>query len=179
MGSYVYVDKSNVWIEGMHIAAVKAGYASSLDEAQQNNSCAPWSYDFGKLLSFSGGNAENIKRAVLFGSRPPKNDSLWKSAEEKGFEVIVEDRDYYTNKEKKIDMGVGTAIMEDSYECMRPENDEVVLVAGDKDYLPIIRSLKKRKIKVSVCFWSHAAREIKDAADKFYSLDDYYDYLKV
>lgn len=178
MSSYVYVDNSNVWIEGRHIAAVKAGLAASLDEAQEKNISAPWSYDFGKLLSFAGGEAEKIKRAVLFGSRPPKNDSLWNSAKEKGFEVVVEDRDYYTNREKKIDMGVGTAILEDSYECVDAKNDEVILVSGDKDYLPIIRSLKNRGIMVIVCFWSHAAREIKDAADKFYNLDDYYDYLK-
>ena len=87
MSSYVYVDNSNVWIEGRHIAAVKAGLAASLDEAQETNISAPWSYDFGKLLSFAGGEAEKIKRAVLFGSRPPKNDSLWNSAKEKGFEV--------------------------------------------------------------------------------------------
>ena len=104
MASYVYVDNSNVWIEGMHIAAVKAGLASTLQEAQSKNICDySWSYDFGKLLSFAGGDSANIKRAKLFGSKPPLNDSLWRAAESHGFEVITEDRNYYTNKEKKID----------------------------------------------------------------------------
>lgn len=180
MANFVYVDNSNVWIEGMHIAAVNAGKAASLNDAQQHNICDhSWSYDFGKLLSFAGGNCSNIKRAKLFGSKPPLNDSLWKAAESQGFEVITEDRNYYTNKEKKIDSSICTAIMEDSYELMTPGQDEVILVAGDRDYVPTIESLKRRGIAFSVCFWDHAAREMKDAADNFYSLNPYHAYLKV
>lgn len=180
MASYVYVDNSNVWIEGMHIAAVNAGTASSLQEAQENNICDySWSYDFGKLLSFAGGNDSEIKRAKLFGSRPPINDSLWRSARANGFEVVTEDRNYYTNREKKIDSGICTAIMEDSYELMVPGQDEVILVAGDRDYVPTAESLKRRGITFSVCFWDHAARELRDVADHFYSLNDYHSYLKL
>lgn len=180
MASYVYVDNSNVWIEGMHIAAVKAGMVPTLQEAQTNNICDySWSYDFGKLLSFAGGDSSQIKRAKLFGSKPPLNDSLWKAAESQGFEVITEDRNYYTNKEKKIDSGICTAIMEDSYEMMKPGEDEVILVAGDRDYVPTIESLKRRGIAFSICFWDHAAREIKDASNNFYSLNKYHDYLNV
>ena len=119
MASYVYVDNSNVWIEGMHIAAVNAGYASTLDEAQAENICDnSWCYDFGKLLHFAGGPDSQIARAKLFGSKPPLNDSLWNAAKKNGFEVVTEERSYFTNKEKKIDSGICTAIMEDSYEAM-------------------------------------------------------------
>lgn len=180
MATFVYVDNSNVWIEGMHLAAVKAGMASDLNDAQKNNICDySWSYDFGKLLNFAGGNLADIKRAKLFGSKPPLNDSLWRAAEAQGFEVVTEDRNYYTNKEKKIDSGICTAIMEDSYELMTPGQDEVILVAGDRDYVPTIESLKRRGITFSVCFWDHAAREVKDVVDKFYSLNEYHAYLKV
>lgn len=179
MASFVYVDNSNIWIEGMHIAAVKSGMASSLDEAQSKNICGFWSYDFGKLLSFAGGDIKHIRRAKLFGSRPPVNDSLWKAAEAEGFEVVTEDRSFYTNKEKKIDSGICTAILEDSYEVMIPGEDEVILVAGDRDYVPTAESLKRRGIKFSVCFWDHAARELKSVADTFYSLNNYHDYLQV
>lgn len=180
MGSYVYVDNSNVWIEGMHIAAVNAGMASSLSEAQENKICDyTWSYDFGKLLSFAGGKESDIKRAKLFGSKPPLNDSLWNAAQANGFEVITEDRNYYTNKEKKIDSGICTAILEDSYELMTAGQDEVILVAGDRDYVPTAESLKRRGVTFSVCFWSHAARELKEVADNFYCLDKYHAYLKL
>lgn len=180
MASYIYVDNSNVWIEGMHIAAVNAGKAASLAEAQQKNICDySWSYDFGKLLSFAGGKPSDIKREKLFGSKPPLNDSLWNAAAANGFEVITEDRNYYTNKEKKIDSGICTAILEDSYELMIPGQDEVILVAGDRDYVPTVESLKRRGITISVCFWDHAARELKKAVDKFYSLNSYHSYLKL
>ena len=178
MASFVYVDNSNVWIEGTHIAAVNSGMASSLDDAQARGICdRTWKYDFGKLLAFAGGESSNIKRAVLFGSRPPKNDSLWNAAKAQGFEVVTEDRNYYTNKEKKIDSGICTAILEDSYEKIVSGQDEVVLVAGDRDYVPTAESLKRRGITFSVCFWDHAARELKDVADNFYSLNQYHSYL--
>lgn len=180
MASYVYVDNSNVWIEGMHIAAVNAGYASTLDKAQAENICdSSWCYDFGKLLHFAGGPDSQIARAKLFGSKPPLNDSLWNAAKKNGFEVVTEERSYFTNKEKKIDSGICTAIMEDSYEAMHSGQDEVILVAGDRDYVPTAESLKRRGITFSVCFWDHAARELKDVADHFYSLNKYHSYLKL
>jgi hypothetical protein len=45
----------------------------------------------------------NIGRAVLYGSRPPPNDSLWAATERKGFEVVVHDpgdSDYVPTIEK-------------------------------------------------------------------------------
>lgn len=178
MGSFVYVDNSNVWIEGMHVSAVSKGIAKDLNQALQNRICDyDWVYDFGKLLEFAGGTKEEISRAILFGSRPPVNDSLWQIARKKGFEVKTEDRNYYTNREKKIDSGICTIIMEDSYTIINPKKDEVVLVAGDRDYVPTGESLKKRGILFSVCFWDHASQELKEVADNFHSLNKYLTYL--
>ena len=101
MASLVYVDNSNLWIEGMHVSAVKKGMAPDVFTAQQTKTCDnSWSYDFGKMLYFAGGEKANIKKAMLFGSRPPKNDSLWDLAERNGFTVTVYDRNVQ-NKEKK------------------------------------------------------------------------------
>lgn len=162
----------------MHVSAVKKGMASSVLEAQQRRICDySWSYDFGKLLSFAGGEKANIKTAYLFGSKPPQNDSLWTAAERNGFKVKTEDRNYYTNKEKKIDSGICTVIMDDSYTLIKATVDEVILVAGDRDYVPTIESLRRRGIKFSICFWSHASSELKSTCDEFYNLDPYLDYL--
>lgn len=174
MASFVYVDNSNVWIEGMHVSAVKNGQAANILEAQQKNICDNnWNYDFGKLLEFAGGEKSTIKRAVLFGSRPPRNDTLWSIAEKSGYEVIVEDRSVYTNKEKKIDSGVVTAIMFDVLEKIDKDNDDIVLVAGDKDYVPPIDGLTQRGYKVYVCFWNHAAKELKEICTGFFELNPY------
>ncbi|PIQ25558.1 NYN domain-containing protein [bacterium (Candidatus Blackallbacteria) CG17_big_fil_post_rev_8_21_14_2_50_48_46] len=179
MANLVYVDNSNVWIEGMHLASVKSGKAKNLSEAIQKNICDySWKFDFGRLLHFTGGEKTEIKRAVLFGSRPPKNDSLWSAAEANGFEVVVYDRNF-SNKEKKIDTDVVANMMEDSFTIVNKEEDEMILVSGDKDYVPAIIKIRSRNIKVVCCFWSQAASELKQCVDEFISLDEFHSYLAI
>lgn len=177
MPNFLYVDNSNVWIEGMHVAAVVTGTAPDIWTAQDRNITTPWSYDFGRLLYFAGGEKDDVGRAVLYGSRPPKNDSLWGSAQRQGFEVVVYDRNA-ANREKKIDTQITADMIEDSYELMKPARDEITLVAGDKDYVPAVEKLRKRGFTVHVVFWSHAARELRDAASKFIELDPYLEHLR-
>ena len=173
MANLLYVDNSNVWIEGMHVAAVQNGLAPNIWDAMQNKICDySWKIDFGKLFQFAGGNRTDVKRAVLFGSRPPKNDSLWGAAERNGFEVMVYDRNY-SGKEKKIDTDIVATMIEDSYDILTVGDDEITLVSGDADYVPAIEKLKKRGIEVHVVFWSHAARELRESATRFIELDPY------
>lgn len=112
MANLLYVDNSNVWIEGMHVAAFHAGHAPSVWDAVQNKICNyDWKLDFGKLFQFAGGDRKDVKKAALFGSRPPQNDSVWDAAKRKGFEVIVYDRNV-ANHEKKIDTDIVATMME-------------------------------------------------------------------
>src|ERR1700730_15336553 len=114
MANYLYVDNSNVWIEVMHVSAVEKGLAPNIWTAQEHKICdQSWSYDFGKLLKFAGGEGAHIGRAVLYGSRPPANDSLWKMAERVGFQVIVFDR-HEKHKEKEVETSIAVAMTEDS-----------------------------------------------------------------
>lgn len=178
MATLVYVDNSNVWIEGMHVSAVQNGHALNVFDAAANKICDyDWKFDFGKLLTFAGGERQNIKKAILFGSRPPQNDSLWIAAERQGFEVKTYDRNY-SNKEKKIDTDIVATMMEDSYEIVDQDQDEMVIVAGDKDYVPMVEKLTKRGIRVILCFWGHAAQELISVCNDFYNLDDYLDHLR-
>lgn len=176
VANFLYVDNSNVWIEGLHVAAVQQGLVPNVFDAQQQRITAPWKLDFGKLHEFAGGQASEIGRAVLYGSRPPPNDSLWDVARRRGFEVVVYDRNV-ANREKKIDTTIARDITKDSYERMRPGADLVVLVAGDSDYVPIAEDLRERGFGFEVFFWDHASRELKEAATKFVSLDPYLDHL--
>ncbi|WDT77898.1 MAG: NYN domain-containing protein (plasmid) [Candidatus Manganitrophus sp.] len=177
MANLLYVDNSNVWIEGMHVAAAKKGLAPDVWTAIQKGICDyGWKFDFGKLFEFAGGNRADVKKAALFGSRPPKNDSLWTAAERNGFKVIVYDRNV-ADHEKKIDTDIVATMIEDSYEILTIGQDEVTLVAGDSDYVPAVEKLKKRSIPVHVVFWGHAARELKDIATKFINLDPYLEHL--
>ena len=178
MANLLYVDNSNVWIEGMHVAAVASGLAPDIWTAQTHKICdTNWSFDFGRMFEFAGGDKPDVKRAVLFGSRPPKNDSLWEIARRKGFEVVVYDRNI-RNKEKKIDTDVVATMVQDSYELVAPAEDEMTLVAGDADYVPMIEKLKARGITIHVVFWEHASREIRETASKFIPLNPYLEHLR-
>lgn len=170
MASFVYVDNSNVWIEGQHVRAVEEGLAPNIWEALTKDICAKWSMDFGRLLVFAGGPKVGIGRAVLYGSRPPPNDSLWKAAEAHGFEVVVHDRNV-AGKEKKVDTNVVADVITDSYEKMTPGTDEIVLVAGDGDYVPAVEKLIDRGFEVHLVFWNHASGELKKACTSFTSLN--------
>ena len=93
----VIVDNSNIWIEGMKYSANVKGMVS-VDGKEPCDFA--WRIDFGKLLN-KVAEGKTIRKAILVGSRPPKNDSLWNTAKRKGFEVIVHDRNS-ENKEKQL-----------------------------------------------------------------------------
>lgn len=176
MGNFLYVDNSNVWIEGKHVAAVASGAAPDIRAAQEQRINGRYAFDFGKLYSFAGGHTSEVTRAVLYGSRPPKNDSLWGAAEASGFEVIVYNRNV-VNREKKIDTKIATDITADLYRLLEA-GDEVTLVAGDSDYVPVGEEVRNHGNPFHVVFWNHAAQELKDVASSFTSLDPYLDYLR-
>lgn len=52
-----------------------------------------------------------------------------------------------------------------------PKNDEITLVAGDKDYVPVVEDLVGEGFKVDIVFWEHAASELKNAASSFFNLN--------
>ena len=67
----------------------------------------------------------------------------------------------------------------DSYELMKPGEDEITLVAGDADYVPTIERLRARGFTVHVVFWDHASRELQEAATKFTPLNQYLAFLRL
>ena len=172
MAELVYVDNSNVFIEGKRVMAVETGAAMNIYDAM-NNRILDHNYkiDFGRLYHFiAGDDAASIKRCMLFGSRPPPNDSLWEVARRAGFEVVVEDRNV-RNKEKRIDTGIVTEMVRDAYGVADRNDDTITLVAGDGDFVPPVRALASDGFTVHVVFWGHASEELQQAATKFISLD--------
>ena len=169
MAYFVFVDNSNVWIEGKFASAVKQGWASSTYEAHAMKAeDTAWRLDFGKLLSFvTNDNLQEIKRAVLFGSKPPLHDSLWAAMGQK-FEVTALDRNY-ANKEKAIDTGIVQQISKSLYRDAE-EGDIFVLVMGDKDFLPSIQAIHEENCLCHVAFWDNASGELVGEADQFIDL---------
>lgn len=177
MTLYVYVDNSNLWIEGMRISAVNRGLATSLKDAMDRQIIdQTWTYDLGKLYQAICPEGEKIGRSSLFGSWPPKNYSLWDLARNKGFEVVTFDRNF-ANKEKQVDVAISTQIMEDSFMHMKA-GDRLVLVSGDRDYLPTIESLRKRGFPTLIAFWAHATgHEVQQPPVDFFALDPLFSHL--
>lgn len=65
---FVHVDKSNLWIEGMRVSAVRRGLASTTADAMANDILDhDWSYDFGKLYQAICPDTPQIGRSALFG----------------------------------------------------------------------------------------------------------------
>ena len=178
MAELVYVDNSNVSIEGKRVKAVASGRAKNIYDAMNHNTLDPrYKVDFGRLHFFiAGKEGANIKRCMLFGSRPPPNDSLWAAARRAGFEVKVENRNV-RNKEKKIDTGIVAAMMKDAYTICDMESDTITLVGGDADYVPAVVPLVEDGFNVEVVFWNHASIELRDACSKFIDLDPMLNHL--
>jgi uncharacterized LabA/DUF88 family protein len=180
MSDYVYVDNSNLYIEGRRVSAVAQGLAEDIHEAM-NDGILDHAYtiSFGKLHEFlCGQDKRSIKRAALFGSRPPPNDGIWSFAKRVGFELHHEDRNV-RNREKKIDTGIATLMTKDAYKEGNATQDVFTLVAGDADYVPTVKELRADGYYVEVVFWNHAAKELRESASKFIGLDKYLEVLRL
>lgn len=133
-----------------------------------------WRPDYGKLHQLVRGDQKEIGAAKLWGS-PPPSDSFWKMVEKKGFKVKTYERSH--GKEKKVDVAIAYEIAKDSLRIEKGTS-EITLVAGDKDFIPVIEDLVSEWYNVSVAFWDHAAAEMKQKASSFFSLNAYLNHLR-
>lgn len=170
MSYFVFVDNSNVWIEGKFASAVAKGWAKNTVEAHMLNiQDLSWRLDFGKLLrSVTSGHANLIKKAVLFGSKPPHNDSLWNAMAKAQFEVIALDRNV-AGKEKAVDTGIIAKIDKALYKEAQ-DGDTFILVMGDKDFIPALEAIREEGCLSVVAFWNNASGELIAEADNFIDL---------
>ena len=129
----VIIDNSNVWIEGMKLSAQLEGIKSSPIEGKEPCDYS-WRLSFGKLLA-KVSEGKKVVSTLLVGSRPPKNDSLWTSAEKQGFKVSVFDRNTQ-GREKAVDAQIvaqGTKMV-----CTHPNEGVLILLSGDSDFIPLL-----------------------------------------
>jgi len=149
-GLHLFIDNSNVFIEGQRVARETFLYDDPL--------VLRFRISYGGLLDFVRQGRE-LREAVLVGSRPPPNDALWNRLKQLGIEPRVFDRSFYTGKEKRVDAELTNAIrdaLEDN-----PQPGTIALVAGDADYIPAIERCLKRQWSVELFFWAQASSELK------------------
>ena len=170
MSYFVFVDNSNVWIEGKYASAVFQKWVNNMYEAHNTNAIDNgWRIDFGKLLNLvTDNNPTDVKKALLLGSRPPHQDSFWNIVKNSGFDVETLDRNA-NNREKAIDTGIVQKIDKFLY-CESKESDTFVLVAGDKDFIHSIRAIREEKRTARGVFWNNIPAELKAEADEFIDL---------
>lgn len=173
MKTFTYIDNSNLFIEGRRVSAVAKEMASNIYEAMNFGILDfSWNIDYRDLhLFLCGQNKSEIGAAKLWGS-PPPGDTFWNHVERQGFTKTVYDKNF-GGKEKKVDVAIAHAMTKDAYTIINKSEDEITLVAGDKDFEPVVSDLVNEGFNVQVVFWDHAAKELKDAASSFLSINKY------
>jgi len=167
----ILVDNSNVFIEGQkHSAKIK----KIKNENSDKEICDPsWRISFGNLLNVVA-EGQQILQAILVGSRPPKNDEIWGVAKNKGFDVIVYDRNY-KNQEKSVDTELvarGTEII-----CTNPEPGILKILSGDSDFIPLVNVAHRRNWEVEMWAFKNSFNPqgaMAQTVDKIKPLDDYF-----
>ena len=165
----IVVDNSNIFIEGQKYSAGVKGIKKA--SPTDRDPCDPsWRLDFGGLLA-SLAEGRKIRAAILVGSRPPKNDSVWQAAQAQGFKVTVHDRGA-DNKEKAVDtelVAQGTEII-----CTEPKPMVLVIGSGDRDFIPLVKVAQRRGWEVEMKAFSTAYNphgEMATSVDRIKSLD--------
>ena len=165
--SYIFVDNSNIFIEGQK-AAAKA----------ENSEVAGKLYrvDFGRLFAFlrPRGNecffslgGEDFPK--LYGSEPPPLDSLWKILGKMGVSLKIF-RKNPRGLEKRVDAALIWDYSRLILELQKTPDGELVIVAGDADYYDLIERGKERRWKVRIVCWRHATAQIVQRLPQFEDL---------
>jgi uncharacterized LabA/DUF88 family protein len=166
MDHNLYLDNSNVFIEGQRVYAARKGGGKALSKDLDK----AYRLDFGKLIEITCGFDSDLGKLMFYGSEPPPTDSVWHAAKEHGFQNKIFQRSKH-NKEKMVDTQLTVDLMKDIYTELDPATDRLIIVAGDADYVPAILAARERGFYVKVAFWQHASGAIKKAASEFLPLN--------
>lgn len=141
-GVGIFIDNSNMWIGG------KIAYA--LKYKMKSKDCPQWRIKMGPLVQhLVRGRKILADGGQLFGSTPPPSPQLWEQFR-KFIKVTTYPRNKFTNKEKAIDVDLGTSVVE--FACDNP-NATIILVSGDLDFVSVLNKLKKRNHAIEVWGW--------------------------
>jgi hypothetical protein len=158
----LYIDDSNVFIEGQRTAAAR--------EAHDPSARACFRVDFGKLLEWIADDRQ-LTDVYLVGSRPPEVDSFWKVLEKKGIRSSIFDR--HAGREKGVDHDLVAEMVEAS--VLKEKNDAVMaLVAGDGDYRSTLDRIAKKGWSVEVYFWSSGCSPLMKNTPWYFNLDPHF-----
>jgi len=139
-----------LWIEG------KKAYAAL--NGMKSVECPQWRIRMAALKNCSVGSRTVLPGGgKLFGSVPPPSPQLWEGFS-KYFTVTTYARNFYTKKEKEIDVDFALSAQEFAFEN---PSATIILVGGDRDFTPLLTRLARRGHFIEVWGWKRAyARRI-------------------
>lgn len=125
---FIYVDDSNIWIEGKKLAAKQLNLKCVEDPRLR--------LDIGKVADVVA-NGREVGWGILYGSEPPPIDTVWNKIREHGWKVFTSKRSRFTNREKRVDHQMVadiTALVSDRSVA----KGKIAIVSGDADIIPAI-----------------------------------------
>ena len=156
----ILVDNSNIFIGGQEFSARRKKLAYAQDYS--------WRIDFGALLR-EVANGHSIIKALLVGSTPPPNDSLWYEAKKGGFKVITYERS--PSGEKAVDTELLASGLKIIYKHPCPAI--LKLLSGDRDFVPLIRNAYEEGWETELWGFSHCiSNELQQMVNRTMLLDN-------
>lgn len=126
--------------------------------------------NFGKILE-DATNDRALVRALAYVIRAdsPDEQKFFDALDKQGFEVKMKDLQIFAGGAKKGDWDVGISV--DAIK-LADRLDVIVLVAGDGDYIPLVKYLQEAKgCKVEVmAFQESTSLKLREVADRFIDL---------
>ncbi len=126
--------------------------------------------NFGKILEEAVGERHLVRAiAYVIKADTPEEQKFFEALDKQGFEVKSKDLQVFAGGAKKGDWDVGITV--DAIK-LSDRLDTIVLVAGDGDYLPLVRYLQEAKgCRIEVmAFQESASMKLREAADRFTDL---------
>ena len=154
-GLMIFVDNSNNWIEAKKLQAKRKNFKTSEDPRIR--------IDIGELTDLIA-NGRPMCKGILYGSEPPKVDSVWEKIREKGWEVETKTRSKITGKEKQVDTQLVATITKTAINTPTRMRGTIVVVTGDADIIPALEEvIEAGQWKLEIYMWKHAiAKDLKE-----------------
>jgi hypothetical protein len=180
---FVFCDVSNLLAGGAQVLAARHGHAPT-PQCAADAGVADYSFriDISGLHKFLVGPDPSVTaRAICFGSRKAEssNHHAWEAWRRAGWDPRVFVRSS-SGREKEVDTALALEMFEElAFSGYSPADVEVTLVAGDRDYAPVLEKLALRGFAVDVVCWEHVtAPRLRALARRFIALDEYFDLLR-
>ena len=155
MECYVFIDDSNLWIAGQK---AQGKYLKDADVDTR------FRVDLGKFLKLVT-KGRNLSKAFLYGSVPPPNDTVWKAAREKNFDVQTFQRSG-SGREKEVDVAMATSVTRTLYTMESRVNVIFITVTGDRDLKTPIELTLNEGVPVELWSWEDSmSREFRQLAN--------------